>query len=66
MAVPPVSWAEGSAPIEVKRAIQTNGDQRPFACKWYASAACSLRRQDPVGHEGDSMFERLYPFTAGL
>jgi hypothetical protein len=57
MAVPPISWAEGSAPNEVKQVGQIDGDQRPFACKWYASAACSPRRQDRGGHEGESIFE---------
>jgi hypothetical protein len=45
---------------EVKRASQTTAISVLFACKWYASAACSLRRQDPVGREGGSMFERSH------
>src|SRR6266568_783789 len=61
MAVPAVSWAEGSAPIEVKRASQTDGDQRPCCLQVVCQhGLLAPPRQDPVGREGGSIFERSY------
>jgi hypothetical protein len=51
--------ANGSAPNEVKRSSQIDGDPASFACKWYASAARSLGRQDRIGQEAESIFDAI-------
>src|SRR6185503_13378301 len=56
MAIPPVSWPEGSAPIEVKRGQSDDSDQLPLRANGMpAGPACPTART-PLDHERRRIF----------